>query len=78
MTRVCPFSAPFSKTKSAVTPVNAEITAFIDSIVAFCPKINLQTIIASEVLLSKDYLKQKQRADEWALFGIIDFFRFIS
>lgn len=37
MTRVCPFSAPFSKTKNAVTPVNAEITAFIDSIVAFCP-----------------------------------------
>lgn len=39
MTGVCPFSAPFSKIKNAVTPVNAEITAFIDSIVAFCPKI---------------------------------------
>lgn len=37
MTGVCPFSAPFSKIKNAVTPVNAEITAFIDSIVAFCP-----------------------------------------
>lgn len=39
MTRVCPFSAPFSKIKNAVTPVNAEITAFIDSIVVFAPKL---------------------------------------
>ena len=54
MTRVCPFSAPFSKIKNAVTPVNAEITAFIDSIVAFATNIIGRRTPASQVNFSRN------------------------